>query len=321
MFLFLASLLLIISLFCFSRFLFFLLFFLCCMSFCSCYFSYPLVFPSLVFLFVTHPYFIFTFPFVLCVFLFCVFFLVPPLSHFSCFFSLQVPVCAWKGQPWKEQLSHLFAFRGSLRKCRLRKIMFYDFLVDFFCPHNMFLLDILGTCFEGTRDPLLPLICCYIVLLVFGEAFFCPTCLLCQHFLDSFCFVFVFFLGGGWLLFLWSFAEACFCVSFIFLILGCCFFAAVWSCWFLTFMSWRRVFACGFGPFGYFHFVVTLLGGRSGRANREGSIYSGGFFIIGVFGRKQALPSGRRVFANGFGFETGHVRGKKCFNFLSRETL
>ena len=140
-----------------------------------------------------------------------------------------------------------------------------------FVHRTCVLLDILGICFEGARDSLLLLICCYIVLLVFGEEpSFCPTCLLCQHFLDSFCFVFVFCLNLGALL-LWSFAEVCFFVLLIFLILGCCFFAAVWSCWFFNFMSWLRVLRkCGFWCF---HFVVTLLGGRSGRANREGSIY------------------------------------------------
>ena len=48
-----------------------------------------------------------------------------------------------------------------------------------------------------------------------------------------------------------------------------------------NFMSWLRVFACGFWCF---HVVVTLLGGRLGMADREGSIYFSAFLIIGVFG-------------------------------------
>ena len=75
--------------------------------------------------------------------------------------------------------------------------------------------------------------------------------------------------------------------------------------------------------FGAFIFWLTLLGGRSGRANREGSIYFSAFFIIGLFGRKQTLPPRARVFANGFGFEIGHGRGKQneAFSILARETL
>ena len=82
----------------------------------------------------------------------------------------------------------------------------------------MFLLDILGICFEGVRGSLLFFICCDIVVLVFGEEpSFCPTCLLCQHFGDSFCFVFV--LSLFWVLRLLSnFAKVYFYVLLIFLI-------------------------------------------------------------------------------------------------------
>ena len=139
------------------------------------------------------------------------------------------------------------------------KLLFIFSFEDFFCPQNMFLLDILGICFEGVRDSLLLLICCYVVVLVFGEEpSFCPTCLLCQHFGDSFCFVFVLFFYFGCFCFFGVLLRSVFFVLFIFLILGCCFFAAVWSCWFFNFMSWLLVFACGFWCF---HFVVNLAGG------------------------------------------------------------
>ena len=156
----------------------------------------------------------------------------------------------------------------------------------------MYLLDIVGIYFEGVRDSLLLLICCYTVVLVFGEEpSFSPTCLLCQHFWDSFCFVFLFFFWV--LLLLSSFVE----VYFLF-----CLFSSFWvavtsllsgRAGFLLFMSWLVVCA---SRFRCCHFVVNLVGGLVGRANREGSIYFLPFFIIGVFGRKRVLPSGKRVF-------------------------
>ena len=63
--------------------------------------------------------------------------------------------------------------------------------------------------------------------------------------------------------------------------------------------------------------------GLVGRAKREGSIYFLPFFIIGVFGRKQVLPLGMRVFLHGFGFDIGHGRDEKTipFSIFARETL
>ena len=252
----------------------------------------------------------------------CVFFSLFLLFLIFClFFSPGPRVRLKRNTHEKNNYLILFAFRGSLRKCPLRKVIVYlIFGWISFCSQNMYLLDIVGICFEGVRDSLLLLICCYIVVLVFGEEpSFSPTCLLCQHFWDSFCFVFVFFLFWV-LLLLSSFVEVYFLVLLIFLILGCCYFAAVWSCWFFNFMSWLVVCA---SRFRCCHFVVNLVGGLVGRANREGSIYFLAFFIIGVFGRKQVLPSGKRVFLHGFGFDIGHGRVQKtiAFSLLSHETL
>ena len=156
------------------------------------------------------------------------------------------------------------------------------------------MFDIVGVYFEGVRDSLLLLLfCCYIVVLVFGaEPSFSPTCLLCQHFGDSFCFMFVFFLFWV-LLLLSSFVEVYFfgfayLPHFGLLLLRCCVVVLVFN-----FMSWLVVCA---SRFRCCHFVVNLVGVLVGRANREGSIYFLPFFIIGVFGRKQALPPRARVF-------------------------
>ena len=93
-----------------------------------------------------------------------------------------------------------------MRKCPLGKIIvsFVFWLIFLFTEHV--LLDIFGICFEGVRDwvrdSLLIIICCHIILVVFGEEpFFGPICILCQHFLDLFCFVFVFCLFWVLLLF------------------------------------------------------------------------------------------------------------------------
>ena len=129
-------------------------------------------------------------------FLLCVFFsLFLLLLIFCLFFSPGPRVRLKRNTNEKNNYLILFAFRGSLRKCPLRKVIVYLFFWWIsFCSQNMYLLDIVGICFEGVRDSLLLLICCYIVVLVFGEEpSFSPTCLLCQHFWDSFCFVFVFF--------------------------------------------------------------------------------------------------------------------------------
>ena len=217
----------------------------------------------------------------------------------------------------------LFAFRGSLRKCTLRKVIVYLFFWWMsYCSQNMYLLDIVGICSEGVRDSLLLLICCYIVVLVFGEEpSFLSNLSLVPAFLGFvlFC-VRVFFFFFWVLLLLPSFVEVYFLVFLIFLILGCCYFAAVWSWWFFNFISWLLVCA---SRFRCCHFVLNLVGGLVGRANREGSIYFLPFFIITVFGRKHVFPSGKRVFWHGFGFDIGHGRVQKtiAFSLLSHETL
>ena len=76
--------------------------------------------------------------------------------------------------------------------------------------------------------------------------------------------------------------------------------------------------------FGGFILWLTLLGGRLGRANREGSMYFLAFFHNRSAWAKTGAALGEEgVFANGFGFEIGHGRGKKtkAFSILSRETL
>ena len=142
--------------------------------------------PSLVSLSVTHLCFL-MFPFVLC--FFCVsrlnvlVFFSPCSSSFPflCFLLPRPPPALEKdNHGTKKQLSHFVCVSGIFAK---RPFAHYHCLfcslVDFFCPQNMFVLDILGICFEGVRNSLLLLICCYIVLLVFGEKpSFGPTCLL-----------------------------------------------------------------------------------------------------------------------------------------------
>ena len=174
----------------------------------------------------------------------------------------------------KTAISFCLPFGDLCENVLCAKLLFNFSFVDFFCPPNMFLYDILGICFEGVRDPLLLLICCYIVVWVFGEEpSLCPTCLLCQYFWDSFCFVLV--LVG------------------VFLIFGCfCFFRACWGLFFCfaylphlglsvsSLLCGRAGFltsclGCLFLRVGFGAFILwlTLLGRRSGRANREGSIY------------------------------------------------
>ena len=179
----------------------------------------------------------------------------------------------------------------------------------------MYLLDIVGICFEGVRDSLLLLlICCYIVVLVFGaEPSFSPTCLLCQHFWGFvlFC-VRVFFYFGCFCFFRVLLRSTFFWFLLIFLILGWCYFAAVWSCWFLTFMSWL-VFCAS--RFRCCHFVVNLVGGLVGRVNPEGSIYFLPFVIIGEFGRKHVLPPGRGFFRTVLASKSGMQGSKKLKRF------
>ena len=65
----------------------------------------------------------------------------------------------------------LLAFRGSLRKCPFTKPFFL--LLDFFHPQNIFSFHVLGKSFEGVRDSLLLLICCFFVCFdVWNSTFF-----------------------------------------------------------------------------------------------------------------------------------------------------
>ena len=130
-------------------------------------------------------------------------------------------------------------------------------------------------------------------------------------FWDSFCFVFVFFLFGCFCFF-GVLLRSVFCFVYLphlgLLFLRWCVVVLVFQLHVLAacFCVWVLVLS---------FFGLTLLGGRSGRDNREGSIYFSAFLIIGLFGRKQALSPRARVFANGFGFEIGHGRGKKMKRF------
>ena len=165
-------------------------------------------------------------------FCFLFFLLVPPLSHLLCvFFSPGPRVRLKRKTNEKNNYLILFAFRGSLRKCPLRKVTVYLFILWISCcSQNTCLLDIVGIRSEGVKDSLLLRICCYIVVLVFGEEpSFSPTCLLCQHFWirSVLC---SFFLGGG-------------CCCFFRVLLRCSFLVYLphfglllprcrWSCWF-----------------------------------------------------------------------------------------
>ena len=218
-------------------------------------YSPPVYFPSLVFLSVTQlscfyvsfcPLLSFRISFECFCFVF--FLLVPPLSHFCVFFSPGSHVRLKREKHGeKKTISFCLPFGDPCENALCAKSLFILFFGGFLLSTAHVLFDILGICFERVRDSLLLLICCYIVLLVFGEEpSFGPTCLF--SYLDSFCFVFVFCLFWV-LLLLWSFAEVCFFVLLIFLILGCCFFATLWSCWLLTSCLGCVFLRVGFGAF------------------------------------------------------------------------
>ena len=293
--------------------------------------SYPLpVFPSLKFLSVTRPYLVLMFPFVLCFhfvsrlifFCFVFFLLVPPLSHLLSFLLPRPPRALEKEHQWKEQLSHFVCLSGIFAKMSFAQSnCLFIFLVDIFLFTEHVFVRYSWNMFWGSKglfvaSYLLLYRCfgvwCRAVLL--ANLSLVPTFLGIRSVLCS-----CFFLGGASASF-----EFCwglfFLILLIFLILGSFYFAAVWSCWFFYFMSWLVVCA---SRFRCCHFVVNLVGGLVGRANREGSIYFWPFFIIGVFGRKQSLPPRARVFLHGFGFEIGHGRVQKtiAFSLLSHETL
>ena len=101
---------------------------------------------------------------------------------------------------------------------------------------------------------------------------------------------------------------------------GLCCFRCCLSCWISCFSSWLVVCA---SRFRCCHFVVNLVGGACGQGQPGGVRKFFGFFRIGVFGRKQVLPSGSRFVSHCFGFDIGHGKGQKtlAFSFLSRETL
>ena len=200
------------------------------MFFSSCCLSYPPTasYPSFVFLSVAHSYLVLMFFFVLCFhFVLCVFFSLFLLFLIFCVFFSPGPLVRSRRTTMERTTISFCLPCGDLCENVLRaKLLFMFSFVDSFCPQNMFLLDILGICFEGVRDSLLLLICCYIVVLVFGEEpSFCPTCLFCQHFWDSFCFVFVFFYFGCFC-FLGDLLRSVFCFVYLpylgLLFLRCC---------------------------------------------------------------------------------------------------
>ena len=81
-----------------------------------------------------------------------------------------------------------------------------------------------------------------------------------------------------------------------------------------NFMSWLRVFACGFLVLSFCGNLAGAFGhGRPGGVN----IFSGFSHNRSVWVKKGTGPRAR-VFANGFGVEMGHRRGnKKTFsNFV-----
>ena len=257
-------------------------------------------------------------------FLLCVF--SPCSSSFSSFVfsSPQAPACAWEGQPWIEQPSHFVCLSGIFAKMSFAHIYcVFTFWWISFCSQSMYLLDIVGICFEGVRDSwLLFLICCYIVVLVFGaEPSFSPTCLLCQHFWGFVLFcvrVFLFWV----LLLLSSFVEVyCFLVLLIFLILGWCYFAAVWSCWFFTFMSWLVVCA---SRFRCCHFVVNLVGGACGQGHPGGvNIFFAVFHNRSVWAKTRTSPQGED-FLERFWLRNRAWKGPKnysVFNFGARNAI
>ena len=252
-------------------FVLFSFFFFAFYVFFSCCLSYPL--PVFSFSYVSFcdsplscsyvsfcPLFSFciSFDFFCFVFFFSLFLL---LLIFCLFFSPGPRVRLKRNTNEKNNYLILFAFRGSLRKCPLRKVIVYLFFWWIsFCSQNMYLLDIVGICSEGVRDSLLLLICCYIVVLVFGEEpSFSPTCLLCQHFWDSFCFVFVFFFLGASASFEFSWGLF-FCFAYL-PHLGLLLLRCRWSYWFFNLISWLLVCA---SRFRCCHFVLNLVGGACG---------------------------------------------------------
>ena len=183
-------------------------------SFCGSPLSCFYVFLVLCFLFVSHLN-----VFALCFSSFFLLFLI-----FCVFFSPGPRVRLKRTTMERTTISLCLPFGDLCENVLCAKLLF--FFVDSFCSQNMFSLDILGICFEGVRDSLLLLICCYIVVLVFGEEpSFCPICLLCQHFGDSFC-VCSCFLYFGCFCFFRVLLRSIFCFAYLphlgLLFLGCC---------------------------------------------------------------------------------------------------
>ena len=182
----------------------------------------------------------------------CFLLLVPPLSHLLCFLLPRPPRALEKDNHGKNNYLILFAFQGSLRKCPLRKIIVYFSFVAFFCPQNMFLLDILGICFSGSKGLF---VASYLLLYrcfgVWWRAFFLSNLSLVPA-----CLGFVLFCVRSFLfwvlLFLWSFAEVCFLLFYLphlgLLFLRCCVVVLVFQLHVLAvcFCVWVLVFSfCG----------------------------------------------------------------------------
>ena len=191
-----------------------------------------------------------------------------------------------------------------------------------FCSQNMYLLDIVGICFEGVRDSwLLLLMCCYIVVLVFGaEPSFSPTCLLCQHFWGFvlFC-VRVFFLFWV-LLLLSSFVEVYF-FGFAYLphlglvLLRCCVVVLVFYLYVLA--------GCLCVSVSVLSFCGEPCGGACGQGQPGGvNIFFAVFDNWRVWAKTRTSPQGED-FLERFCFEIRHGRSQnfEAFSLLARETL
>ena len=275
-----------------------------CVSFCGSPLSCSYVFLCPLFSFRIS----FDFFFALCFFL-----LVPPLSHLLCFLLPRPPRALEKDNHGKNNYLILFAFRGSLRKCPLRKIIVFFFCGFLLSTEHVF-VRYTWNMFWGSKGLF---VASYLLLYrcfgVWWRAFFLSNLSLVPAFL-------------GFVLF---------CVRVFFFYFGCfCFFGVLLRSVFLFCLSsssWVAVSSllcgrAGFSTsclgclflrvgFGAFILWLTLLGGRSGRANREGSIYFSVFFIVGLFGRKQYFPRGWGFFETLFAWKSGMEGAKKMKRF------
>ena len=271
-----------------SVFWFFFLFFFFAFAFhvfssgCLSY-PFPVSLPSLVFLSVIHPYLVLMFSFVLCflfvsrlnLFLLCVF--SPCSSSFLifCVFFSPGPRVHLKRTTMERTTiwAHFVAFRGSLRKCPLRKIILYFFFCGFLSSTEHVFVRYIWNLFWGRKGLFVVVVVVSYLLFyhcfgVWWRAFFLSNLSLAPAFLGFvlFCVRVFSILGASvslefcWGLFLFCLSSSS-SVAVSSLLCGRAGFST--SCLGCLFL---RV------GFGAFIFWLTLLGGRSGRANREGSI-------------------------------------------------